>query len=316
MHSSTPPPPDPSSTDGTVEGVDAFLSALVADLDGHHSTAPLSDLDRAAVARLRERWGEIPDDVRSLLVRSMVEDAEDHVERHYARAFMVACDDSDADVRLAAFDGLWESRTPELLALLLGRVAAEPDARVREAMTTGLGRFAFESEDDEDVAAVRQALTERFEDDPAIDVRRRALEALGYLAGEDIVEAIEDGYSSPSIELRASALHAMGRQADERWVETCLRELTSDDPELRFEAVTALGAIGDQRTVSPVIDAIEDEDIEVAIAAISALGEIGGPMAINRLRQLVQDDNPAIAEAAEDALQEASIMANPLRPLT
>ncbi|HMM42027.1 MAG TPA: HEAT repeat domain-containing protein [Thermomicrobiales bacterium] len=303
------------SSDGTVDGVEAFLDAVASDPDAHHSTSPLSDLDRPAVARLRARWGEIAAPTRARIVRAMADDAEDHVERHYARAFMVACADPDPDVRLAAFDGLWESETPELLSILLGRIAEEPDARVREMMTIGLGRFASETDDDESIDAIREALFERWEDDPAVDVRRRALESLGFLTGDDIVAAIEEAFDSPSIELRTSALHAMGRQADERWIDDCLRELRSDDPELRFEAVTALGSIGDQRTVTAIIDTIDDEDAEVAMAAIAALGEVGGPMAINRLRQLSKDDNPAIAEAAEDALQEASIMANPLRPL-
>ncbi len=297
------------------DGVEAFLDAIAAKPDEYLSPSPLSDLDRPAVARLRARWRDIPAPLRARIVRSMVDDAEDHVERHYVRAFMVACDDADPDVRLAAYGGLWETETPDLLSILLARLTAEPDARVREVMAIGLGRFAMIAEDDETLDEIRAALFERFEDDPAIDVRRRAIESLSYLTGEDVAEAIEDAYASPSLEMRASALHAMGRQADDRWVSICLRELQSDDPELRFEAVTALGAIADQRTVPAMIDMVEDEDVEVALAAVAALGEAGGPMAINRLRQLVQDDNPAIAEAAEDALQEASIMANPLRPL-
>lgn len=315
MHSSIPQPPERESTDGTVDGVDAFIDAISDQPDTQPVTSPLSDLDRAAASRLRSRWLQIPDHIRATIVRTMVEDAEDHIERHYARAFIVACDDPDADVRLAAFDGLWENETPELLDLLFSRSADEPDARVREAMAIALGRFAFDSDDDNRTDAIRAVLFDLWEGDAATDVRRRALESLGFLEGDDIIEAIEDAFASSVVELRASALQAMGRQASDRWIDACLQELRSDDPELRFEALVAIGSIGHQRTVGAVIDAIDDEDTEVALAAIAALGAIGGPMAINRLRQLVQDGNQAIAEAAEDALQEASIMARPLRPL-
>ncbi|HAX24329.1 MAG TPA: phycocyanin alpha phycocyanobilin lyase [Chloroflexi bacterium] len=315
MHSSTPPPPDRSDSDGTVDGVEAFLDAIVAAPDERPPTSPLSDLDRPATTLLRDRWDEIPMTTRIRIVRDMAQDAEDHVERHYQRALLVACRDSDPDVRLAAFDGLWEFDSPELLRILLSEIAEEPDARVREAMATGLGRFAADSDDDLALNEVLEALFERWEGDSAIDVRRRALESLGFLSGDDIVEAIEDAYNNHSIEIRASALQAMGRQGDNRWLDACLRELRSDDPELRFEAVTALGSIGDQRTVSAIVDMTDDEDVEVALAAIAALGEVGGPMAVNRLRQLSEDQSRAVAEAAADALQEASIMANPLRPL-
>lgn len=314
MHSSTPPPPEPSTSDGTVDGVEAFFDAVNADPDASHSTAALSDLDRPATARLRALWGTVPADVRARLTRLMVEDAEEHVERQYGRAFLVASADPDADVRLAAFDGLWENESPELLDALVRRIGDEPDARVRETMAASLGRFAYSSEDSSTLDRIRNILFILFENDPAIDVRRRALESLGYLAGADVEDAIDDAYAHPAVELRASALHAMGRQADERWIDTCLRELVADDPELRYEAVTALGSIGAPSTIDAIMDAIEDEDTEVALAAIAALGEVGGQVAINRLRQLADDENPVIAEAAEEALQEASIMANPLRP--
>lgn len=314
MHSSTPQPPEPLDSDGTIDGVGAFIDAVVAAPEGHHPTTPLSDLDRPAVALLRRRWGEIPASIRARLTRAMVADAEDHVERHYSRAFMVACGDDDPDVRLAAFDGLWESEAPELLALLLNRITEEPDVRVREAMAIGLGRFASAHVDDDETIAIRDALFERFASDPALDVRRRALESLGFMVGDDIVETIEDAYADMSVEMQASALHAMGRQADGRWVSLCVDALGSDDPELRYEAVTALGSIGAPGSVPAIIDVTEDEDVEVVLAAIAALGETGGAMAINQLRRLVQSDDPAIAEAAEDALQEAAITASPLRP--
>jgi HEAT repeat protein len=72
--------------------------------------------------------------------------------------------------------------------------------------------------------------------------------------------------------------------------------------------------IGDPRSVPDVVDVTSDSDSEVQLAAIAALGAIGGQMAVSALRRLQQEDSPIIAQAADDALQEALIMANPLRP--
>ncbi|MCO5176313.1 MAG: HEAT repeat domain-containing protein [Thermomicrobiales bacterium] len=262
-----------------------------------------------------DRWLDLPAEARLMLARTMVDDAATAIEHQYSRALLAVLDDPDPDVRLAVLEGLSETTAPELLDYLLEHIETEDDARVRQLMALELGRLAFESVDDDRLDVIRDVLFRVFENDVALDVRRRALESLGYLEGEDIQEAIEDGYADFSIEMRSSALHAMGLQATQRWVDICLEELRSDEAELRFEALFALGSIGDLRTASDVIDAIEDEDAEVALAAIHALGEIGGQMAINRLRQLVDVENPAIAEAAEDALQEAQLTANPLRPL-
>lgn len=315
MHTSTHPVPEPNSTDGTIDGVEQLLDAVLAHPSGEHHIGALSDLERPAVAVFRDRWLDLPIESRLSLVRAMVDDALSNIEHQYNRALLVALNDPAPEVRIAVLDGLSEYNAPEFLTHLLEHIESDADARVRELMALELGRLAYESAGDDQLDEIRDVLFRVFENDHALDVRRRALESLGYLEGDDVQEAIEDGYADFSIEMRASALHAMGLQASQRWVDVCLEELRSDEPELRYEALFALGSIGDLRTVSDVIDAVEDEDAEVTIAAIHALGEIGGQMAISRLRQLTQVDNPAIAEAADEALQEAELMANPLRPL-
>jgi HEAT repeat protein len=204
---------------------------------------------------------------------------------------------------------------------LLSIIEQEPDDRVRAAEAMALGRFALQAELDEldpqICDPVRESLGRVLTDDPSPDVRRRALESAGYLAGDpEIIRRIEEAYDSGEHMLRVSALHAMGRQADTRWLDILHDEFTSDDPELRFEAVTAAGTIGEERSVVELIDRLRDDDVEVQMAAIAALGAIGGKFAISALRRLTEDDSEAIADAAEDALEEALIAANPMRPLT
>ena len=316
MSTSTYQPPDNDS-----QGViDRALAQIASASGGAMLVEPLSDLSRTAAAYFAERWPELPPENRLAAVLAMREDAEREIEHNYDRALLVALRDEDADTRFAAIDGLAELESPSYCNALLALIEQEPDPRVRAAEAMALGRFALQSElgelDERTAEQLRVCLLHLIEIDPSPDVRRRALESAGYLAGDpDIIRQIEDAYKSGNHPLRVSALHAMGRQGDVRWLDIVHHELTSDEPELRFEAVTAAGTIGEERSVIDLMDRLRDDDFEVQMAAIASLGAIGGQLAINTLRKLTEDDSEAIVDAAEDALEEAQLTSNPLRPL-
>lgn len=311
--------PDPPAT-GTREDVARFVDQSTGRVAGAPEIASLSDLGRSAAALLRERWPEIPAQERARLTREMVEDAEANVERNFNRAFLVALDDDEPRTRRAAIEGLWEYEGTDLLERLLQQFETEQEPDVRTAQIMAFGRFAMLSElgelDESQTARLKDVLLRLADDDDSIDVRRRAIESLGYFSGDDEVDSlIEEAYESGIHENRVSAIHAMGRQATTRWLDICMENLTDSEPEIRFEAVTSVGMIGEPRTVPAIIDLISDPDAEVRLAAIGALGAIGGPMATNALRRLTSEDDPAVVEAAEDALEEAQIASGPSRPL-
>jgi len=311
--------PDPAAT-GTTEHVARFVEQSTGRASGPVEIEGLSDLDRSAAALLRERWTEIPSANRARLTQAMVVDAEENVERNYHRVFLIAIDDEEPETRRSAIEGLWGYEESDLLEHLLRHVEAEPDPAVRTAEVVALGRYAMLSEldelDESQTARLKDVLLRLADDDESLDVRRRAIESLGYFSGDDEVDfQIEEAYESGIHENRVSAIHAMGRQATTRWLDVCMENLSDSEPEIRFEAVTAVGVIGEPRSVSAIIDLISDPDAEVRLAAIGALGAIGGPMAVNTLRRLTSEDDPAVVEAAEDALEEAQIASNPLRPL-
>jgi HEAT repeat protein len=317
---SSTPQPDQQSNGGTSESVERLFEQVLDSSTAHPLIELLSDLDRPGAAHLRERWLDISGEQRASLVQQMAADAETNVSHSYDRAFLVAITDPEAATRLAALQGLWEHESSDYLSFLLDHVDEETDDDVRAAEAAALGRFAMQAElgvlADDNAERVRSTLLRLHTNDRALEVRRRALESLGYFAeDQEIIDLIRIAFELGAVSMRASALQAMGRQADTRWVEDCHEELRSDEPEIRFEAVTALGMIGDPRSVPDVIDLTADEDTEVQLAAIAALGAIGGQMATNALRRLEQEESPIIAEAAEDALQEAALMASPLRPL-
>lgn len=303
---------DQGAVDRALEQIASGSQALLVE--------PLSDLSRPAAAYLAQRWPTLPAPVRLAAVQAMRDDAEAHIEHTYDRALLVALQDVDAEVRLAALDGLAELESPSFCDYLIEHVEHEPDDRVRAAEATALGRFSLlcelEELDDEISDRVRLTLLNMLEHDESPEVRRRALESAGYFAGDpDVERLINEAYESGDHGRRVSALHAMGRQADTRWLDVVHAEFSSDDPELRYEAVTAAGTIGSERSVVELIDRLRDDDVEVQLAAIASLGAIGGKLAVSALRRLTEDDSPAISDAAEEALEEAELSTNPLRPL-
>lgn len=312
--------PDSAAT-GTSDDVARFVDQSMGRATGTPEIESLSDLDRSAATLLRQRWTEMPLAERVRLIQAMVEDAEANVERNYTRALLVALDDDEPRTRRAAIDGLWEYEGLDLLDRLLQEIEIEHEPEVRVAQAAALGRYAMLSElgelDEPHSARLKDVLLRIADDDEeSLDVRRRAIESLGYFTGDDEIDSlIQEAYDSGIHESRVSAIHAMGRQGTTRWLDTCLENLDDNEPEIRFEAVTAIGAIGEPRTVSAIIDRIADPDAEVRLAAIGALGAIGGPMAVNTLRRLISEDDPAVVEAAEDALEEAQLASSPLRPL-
>jgi len=305
---------------GTSGAVGEFLAEIEQSNGDIARIELLSDLDREGARRLRDEWPRIPERRRPQLVRQMVEDAESNIEHVYGRAMRVALSDRDPMTRLAALDGLWEFDAPGLLDELLHIAEAEDSDQVRAALAVTLAPHAQRADAGElgaqDTDRLKRALLNMHLHDRSLDVRRRALETMGYLSTElSVGDAIQSAFESGSFQMRISAIRAMGHNADERWLPACYEELGSDEPEVRFEAVAAIGYIGDERSSPRVVDVLTDDDAEIRLAAVVALGAIGGPIAINALRRLIRDeDDTLLIEAAEDALNEAQLVANPLRP--
>ena len=123
-----------------------------------------------------------------------------------------------------------------------------------------------------------------------IDVRRRAIESIGYSGDSRVSKIIEAAYYDENIKMRVSAIFAMGRNADMRWIPQVVAELDSNQAELRFEAARACGELEAK-----------------AEMAIWALGRIGGDVARAALEACLESDSEALALAAEDSLDELNL---------
>ena len=254
---------------------------------------------------------------RRRIIRTLVQMAEDNVELDYNDLYLKLLDDPDAEVRTLAVEGLWEDERASTAETLMRVAREDADEGVRSNAIKALGRFAYRFALG-DVHArlggrVRALLLESAEPAMPLAVRRRAIEAVGYLSNDDAVPPIiREAYRSENPALRCSAVAAMGRTCDVTWINNVLREMDSEDPEMRFEAAQAAGEIEDERALPLLVRLTRDEDAEVRLAAVAALGKIGGHVARETLTRLARGDEEALAHAAELSLEELDVGTDPL----
>jgi len=282
----------------------------------HRTLAKLSGLRGQPLEDFLVTWHELPPAERRLAVKTMAELAEDNVELDFNDLYRRFLKDPDAEVRSLAIEGLWEDERASTAELLIETVRTDAVESVRAVAVDGLGRFALRIALGEVSARVadrvRAMLLELVAPGQPHELRRRAVEAGGYLSEEPFRQATRAAYAGSDIRLQASAVRAMGRSADALWTDTIMRELRSEEPMMRFEAVRAAGEMEDARFVPALTDAVDDEDTEVRLAAIEALGLIGGQRARQALMRIRQGRDPVLADAAEAALDEMDTITAPL----
>ncbi len=269
----------------------------------------LSALGRKDIELLADRWPLISVARRRQIIRTMVEIAEANFEVDFNSIFRLALQDEDEEVRAYAIDGLWEDEDPTLIDPLLDLLSTDPSIMVRAGAATGLGRFALLAEleelEEKQGRRIVKALREVIEDPhEALEVRRRAVEAISFSGEEGIEEIILEAYRHPAEKMRISAIFSMGRSADPDWGNSIITELDSANPEMRFEAARACGELELKQAVPWLIRLILDLDREVQQAAIYALGRIGGQEARRALQLCCESDDEVIAAAADEALDE------------
>jgi len=275
------------------------------------SLPTLSALAPEEVALFKNYWAKTEAPRRRNLASRLVVLAEDHPEYDFTAIFRTFLDDPEEFVKLEGIEGLWEDESIETAAMLLRLLKEDPSKEVRAAAASALGRYTYLTAVGQLVPSmsreVKKALLAVIDNSSeALDVRRRAVEAIAFLSEEPrVAQIIQEAYGSDNPEMKASSLFAMGRHCDVRWLDILLRELTNTDPEIRYEAARACGELEDRRAVQPLIEMLEDQDIEVKLAAIESLGQIGGAEARQALQRLLNSDDEAIRSAAEEAVEEA-----------
>ena len=109
-----------------------------------------------------------------------------------------------------------------------------------------------------------------------MDVRRRALEALGFSSSEVVSQMITDAYHSNDFLWVASALFAMARSADDSWKSSVLESIDHPNDLVRLEAVRAAGELSVAEARNTLVGYLGDPDQDIRLATIWSLSQIGG----------------------------------------
>ncbi|WKZ50887.1 MAG: HEAT repeat domain-containing protein [Anaerolineales bacterium] len=266
-----------------------------------------SDIDSASLQLLLDAWPRVSltrkrtllADLDQLLVEDSLVSFDD-----LARALLT---DLDAPVRAGATRLLAECGDQKLLPLYEKIIAGDPSPEVRAEAAHSLGFFVALGE----LEQISEAALRRAEEsllaaarDDNVEVRRRALESLGFSAREEVPALIEAALRRESSDWRVSALIAMGRSSDERWAEPVIRMLLSEDRDVRLEAARAAGELSLPAARLPLLRMLEEEtDPEIFSAIVWSLSQVGGKDVRVYLENLLdQTDDDDEIDFIEDAL--------------
>jgi HEAT repeat protein len=293
-----------------------FFTKASGDLPGT-KLAELSNLSKEELDLFHKIFITLADNQRSKIISRLVELAENNVELNFDGIFKLCLNDSDAEIRSKAIEGLWENEETTLITPLLKILNDDTSDKVRANAAIALGRFVLLGEHGKlranHLDRIRDLLLNILHDPHIIDeVRRRALEAISSLSIPEVKSEISSAYYSKNPRFKVSSIYAMGKNCDTEWIPLLLIELKNADPEIRFEAATALGELGNVSTVAQLIEISGDSDAEVRIAVIQALGKIGGTKAKEYLQNLLSSRDTAIRDIARQSLEELRTPEDPL----
>jgi HEAT repeat protein len=297
------------------EEFERLLESLVADentlLAGDLSA--LSDLDQAHIERFQRIWKKLTPPRRRLLLDSLGEQANQHIELQFDRVNIMAIDDPDAEVRMLGIENLWESQDQGLIRIFLKTLAGDTSVDVRATAIEALGRFVLLGQlnkiSSRLLAQIEDALLGYSAGEGEPSLRRASIEALGYCSHSEVDELIRSAYSCSDEDLRQSALVAMGRSANEAWKEPILKDLEHPSPTLRSAAAKAAGELELRSAVSGLGELLDDVDDRVRLNAIWSLGQIGGIPAREALETLQESlDSMDLSAPIEEALEHMAFL--------
>lgn len=266
----------------------------------------LSDLEDAEMLELEKSWPKIPARRRQAIMEDIEELGDDPL-----LSFEALCRygmrDSDPRVRELAVRTLWEYDVADLIPAFLNMLITDSDPGVRAAVASALGKYVYLGEVDELRPSVLRQIEDRLIDvatgKDVAQVRRCALESLGFSSREEVPALIEKAYYSGDEDWLVSALFAMGRSANEEWAPLLSKMLENESPQVRYEAVRAAGELELSAERPRLIALLNDEDDDVRMAAVWSLSQIGGEGVRSLLEELYdRTDDEDEAEWIESAL--------------
>jgi len=270
-----------------------------------------SDIDPVSLDLLMKTWPGIQRERKlSLLEQLELTVEEDTLVSFddFARALL---NDPDAAVRTRAIRLLMECEDPKLVPTYVRILESDEDGDTRAEAAVALGEYVMLGELEEIPEKAHHlaedALLRVAGGEDSANVRRRALESLGFSSRPEVVTLIDSAFHRQDPEWKASALLAMGRSNDDRWQDHVVQMILNEDQRLRLAAVQAAGELALTPVRSILIGMLgegEEEEDEIIAAAIWSLSQIGGEEVRTLFESLIDqaEDDEAIG-FLEEALE-------------
>jgi HEAT repeat protein len=227
----------------------------------------------------------------------------------FARALLT---DPEPEIRTRAIRLLDECEDTRLVPSYLDMLTNDPDLDVRIEAARALNLFVdlgeLEEISEDIFHQVEDALLACAASEDNVQVRRAALESLGYSSRPEVSTLIESAFQRQDPAWQASSLVAMGRSADNRWDDEVTRSLVHVDDRIRRAAVQSAGELSLQSARPILLKMLgEEEDADVLSAAIWSLSQIGGEDVRTYLENLLDaleedDEQTSFLEEALDNL--------------
>ena len=253
----------------------------------------LSDLEEPQLQQLEDVWSQVTDQRRQSILEDIEELGETNLTLSFEEFSRFTVRDSDPRVRELSVRVLWEYESPSLAPLYLDLLAKDSQVNVRAVAATALGKFVYLGEIDdlpqEMLDQIVDRLLEIYRSSEAQQVRRSALESLGYSSREEVNSLIESAYHSGVQDWIASALIAMSRTAHQKWEPYVIEMLESDEDDVRYEAARAAGELETKKAKPLLMAMLDDSSSEIRMAAIWSLSQIGGEGVEDALIQLYEE---------------------------
>ena len=146
-----------------------------------------------------------------------------------------------------------------------------------------------------------EILCDRLVNDPEMDVKAAAADAIGALKLTSAFEHLANAYKYTNDWLmQFSVIAALGELGDQRGFDLLADALMNNPNDLvRIGAIGALGELNDPRCLGLLLPLADNPDWQVRHRLAQAFANIGSDQAIAALKQLADDSTPQVAEIAK-----------------
>lgn len=266
----------------------------------------LSDLEADEMAEIKAVWSRLPGWRRLALMEDIEELNETDMLMSFEGLARFTLKDDEPKIRVLATRTLWDYQDAALIPTFLDMLKTDPEREVRAAAATALGRYIYAGELEEipqdAFHQVEDVLLQTVSGTEEAEIRRAALEALGFSSRDEVSKLIEKAFASDDKQWKASALFAMGRSANQQWQPQVLSMLEHKLPLIRSEAARAAGELEIREAVPLLVELLDDPDESTRQASIWSLSQIGGDGVMDLLQRMFEKADEVDADLLESAL--------------